>query len=354
MSGEVIVGNSAAAGAFADRCVVLPIPADHTAWLLQRRKGIGSSDCSSILGLNDYDGATAFGVWLDKTGQVPLSDADNEAMEWGRELEPVIRRKVAERLGRDIHLSPALQSIERPWQNYNPDGLFLDDEDDGPGLFEAKNTNHFLASQWADGQVPDHAELQVQHGMSVTGARWAIVAGLIGGNRLVIRRVERDDALVDIINREEAALWRHVLDRTEPPIVARENLAALVGAAGVADADELVLDEAAASEARFNATCYEQARLDEKRAQERKAEARNRLVWAARGHSRLLGPDGELIASLQRGVFSPKRFEADHPDEAALYMKKVEVVDSKALRAELPEMYRKYQAVSVRLPKEGK
>ncbi len=39
-------------------------------WLIERRKGIGGSDASIILGLNKWK--TPFELWLDKTGQVLL------------------------------------------------------------------------------------------------------------------------------------------------------------------------------------------------------------------------------------------------------------------------------------------
>ena len=50
-------------------------------------------------------------------------------------------------------------------------------------------------------------------------------------------------------------------------------------------------------------------------------------------------------------MFRGKKFAIDYPDESALYQKKIEVIDTAAIRTELPALYRAYQAVSVRLPK---
>lgn len=335
---------------FPGTCDLLPTPASHIDWLLQRREGVGSSDCAAILGLDKYE--TAFSLWLDKTGQVPVSALNSEAAEWGHILEPVIRMKAAERLGVQIRLCGGIASKDRPWQRCSLDGVIANH--DGLGIFEAKNTSGYLAADWADDQVPDRAELQCQHSMSVTGARWAIVAGLIGGNRLVTRTVERDDTLIEHINREESVFWHeHVLTRAAPPIIARDSLATIIGAAGTADADVLVLDDDdVIGDARVHVHMYTTASADEKQAIERKHAARNNLVAIAKGHKQIESPDGDVIARLQRGVFSPKRFEADHPDEAALFQHKVEVLDVKALRNEHPDLFKAYQSISVRVPKQ--
>ena len=41
-------------------------------WLLDRRKGIGGSDVAAIMGLNKWK--SAYQIWLEKTGQVGLSE----------------------------------------------------------------------------------------------------------------------------------------------------------------------------------------------------------------------------------------------------------------------------------------
>ncbi len=334
---------------FPDKAIALPEPAGLVEWLLQRREGIGASECAPILGMSTFDGDTAFSVWLDKTGQIPLDTGDNEAMFWGRELEPKILDVAARRLNVPLQHCAGLESIERPWQRASLDGVLAIDDMFIP--IEAKNMSQYRATEWSNDQVPDGAELQVQHQLSVTGAPYGIVAGLIGGNRLVTRTVERDDVLIEHINREEEALWNHVLACTEPPIVARDSVTAIVGAAGTAANDVLRLSEADTVKAMSWATQYEEAREKEKAAAEEKAAARNNLVWMAHGHTVIEDADGTEIVRLQRGGFAPKRFETECPDDAALYLKKVEVIDAQAVRSELPDLYRRYQSVSIRVPK---
>ena len=66
------------------------------AFLAERMKGIGGSDVAAILGLSKW--STPYDVWQSKLG---LADPtpDNDAMKWGRLLEPVVRQAYAERTG---------------------------------------------------------------------------------------------------------------------------------------------------------------------------------------------------------------------------------------------------------------
>lgn len=336
---------------------LLSTPADEVAWLLQRRDGVGASECAAILGMGKWSGQTAYGVWLDKTGQVPLSTAMSEAMEWGHLLEPVIRDKAADVLECRVMTVGGLQSRERPWQRASLDAALLT-PDDGFVPLEVKNTSVYLQSDWADDQVPDAAELQVQHQLAVCGAPYGYVAGLIGGNRLVVRRVDRDEELIGHICAEESVFWHdHVLARVTPPIVARDSIADIIAAAGTPDDDgPLILDPEDAAEARTWVQAYQCAAADEKRAKNKKAEARNNLAAIAAGYTEVCEVAGDVqhtLFKLQRGNFAARRFQDEKPDLAPLFMKKVEVVDTAALKNEDPTLFRAYQSLSVRVPKGG-
>lgn len=333
---------------------LLPTPADETAWLLQRRDGVGASECAAVLGLDKY--ATPYSVYLDKTGQIPLSGIDSEPARWGHILEPVIRDEAADRLGYPVRTIGGLASRERPWQRASLDAV-LDVPGDGPIPLEVKSTSLYLAEEWGDDQTPDRAECQVQHQLAVTGAPYAFVAGLIGGQRLVIRRVDRDQELIDHINAEEEAFWQHCIDRTAPPIVARDSLSKIVAAAGVPDdGGPLLLAPDDAAEARRWVESYQQAVVDEKAAAAKKAEARNNLVALAQGYTEVCDVTGDVqhtLFKVQRGVFAGKKFEAEHPDLVPLFLEKVEVLDTAAIKAKDPALFRAHQSVSIRVPKGG-
>lgn len=337
---------------------LLRTPTDDIDWLIQRRRGIAASDTAAILGMDKY--STAYSVWLDKTGQVPLrTSLDSEAAGWGHLLEPVIRDEAAKRLGYPVTTIGGLQSRTHEFQTASLDAV-LDVPGDGMIPLECKNTSQYLQADWADDQVPDRAELQVQHQLAVTGAPYAYVAGLIGGNRLVTRRVDRDQELIDVITAEEEAFMQHVLDGTPPPITARDSIATILGAAGQTDDDVLVLDREQAHVARRWLDALAAASLDEKEALAKKSEAKNNLAAIAGNHKlvveELHDADGHPditvdLFRMQRGVFAARKFQTEEPDLSALFMKKVEVVDTAALKNEDPALYRRFQSVSVRAAK---
>lgn len=316
---------------------------DRKEWLDLRRTGIGSSDCSAILGLGKY--GSAFSVWADKTGKVRGDDEPTEAMQWGNLLEPVIRDEFARRTGLVVTACPTLRSLVRPWQLYNPDGLVLAEN----VLVEIKNASQWLASEWVDGEVPDHAELQIQHGCAVTGADGAYVVGLIGGNRLRWEFVPRDDELIALINDAEERLWtEHIVPDMPPAIDGSSATEKAIGAVWARQHGvERVTDDLAAVE-RFVSE-YRIAQMNEKAAQADKATAKNNLVALMQGADVLTNEAGDPLVRLQRGQFREKDFLADEPS-APEWLHKVEVVDRDRMKSENPDLFRRYQAAYIRIP----
>ncbi|AYR02684.1 RecE-like recombination exonuclease [Gordonia phage Bizzy] len=343
-------------------------------WLQQRRNGIGSSECSSVLGLNPWPDATAWHVWMDKVGLLPLDDGrDSEQMEIGREVEGAIVRMVARRLGVQHYGIPALARLDRGWQRSNIDRVFV--TDDGPIPFEAKNTSEYLLHEWID-QVPDHAELQILHTLAVNDAPYGYVGGMVGGRRIVHQRIDRNEDLLRHITEVESALWDRVLgyraalaagadpdearEEFEPTVTERDTVDSIIGAAPRRDVDEIVLTDEQAERARALVELYRDAQADEKAAISNKADARNKLVQIAAGHTRMLAEVGtdddgkpvhEVIATVQRGNFAKARFIEAHQDIADVTMKKIETLDVDALKAEHPDLYRQFQSRSIRTPK---
>ena len=152
---------------------ILPPGAPREVWLEERRQGIGGSDASAVAGVNPW--RTRWAVWLDKTGQA-VDVEPTRAMRMGTLLEPVVKALFVEETGIGLADVGLLRSLEWPFMQVTPDAF----TEDG-GIFEAKTTSRWLAHEWDDEQVPDHAEVQVQHALAVTGRSHAWVAGLIDG-----------------------------------------------------------------------------------------------------------------------------------------------------------------------------
>lgn len=267
-----------------------PTPNDRPAWLAIRRRGIGGSDAAAICGQDPY--RSALEVWLDKTGALPDDDRDSEAAAWGRILEGVVAYEVQARTGvvlSEVH--SVLQHPDLPWQLANVDRVATDDI--GTGIYEGKTAGVFAADGWNDGGVPDKYLLQGMHYLSVTGLPWLLFGALIGGQRLEVRRVERDDELIAHLTTLEAEFWGLVEAGTPPApdgsAACTDLLAHLwdvtPGAVRTLDpADVLPLIEARA-----------EAAAVEKAAKAAKAEAENRLKALIEDAEEAVDPDGRRL-----------------------------------------------------------
>lgn len=193
-------------------------------WLEQRRQGIGGSDCAVVMGLSKWK--SSYQLYLEKRGEVSDDQPDNEAMLWGRELEPVIRQQYANRTGRLVRADIGIiKSPEYPFMLANVDGLTEDQR-----VLEIKTAR--TASGWGEegtDQVPEAYLLQVQHYMAVTGLPVADVAVLIGGSDFRIYEVPANPELHELIIEAEAEFWRRVVDGNPPEITSYADAVAKYG-----------------------------------------------------------------------------------------------------------------------------
>lgn len=204
--------------------------ANEQVWLAWRLTGIGASEISTVLGINKWN--SALGLYAEKIGELPPLDlSDNEAVWWGKELEPLVVKRYKKMTGRGVQ--PAhwlLRSKEHPWALCTLDAWLLDSE--GPMIdfkapLELKTTSAFKAEEWADGP-PEIYYAQVQQQLLVTGYPFASIACLLGGQKLVWCDVQRDEQYIRKIIYQGARFWQQVQDRTPPePDSSRASLEAL-------------------------------------------------------------------------------------------------------------------------------
>lgn len=316
-----------------DARLVLRADAPREMWLGARTQGIGGSDASTCAEVNRF--SNRHDLFLEKTGRW-VDNRDNDAMEWGRRLEPVIRQWFAENTGLEVRRAGLMASRRHPWQIVSVDGLV----GDGGGL-EIKTTNWRMAEEWDDDQIPDHAEIQAQHAMAVTGRPHWWIAGLLDGRTPLLRRVERDDALIASLTEIERRFWfDHVLADV-PPAVTGSSLPGIK--------QYLALVGRTYTEAPAGEVEPLLARLAEAKAAVKAAQAD---ADTAEAQLRLLAGDAEevhvdgatRITCKANGSFSPKRFAEDHPDVAAQFTTTVEALDVHRLKTEKPDLYGAYRA----------
>lgn len=193
---------------------------DEAAWLADRPSRIGASEAPGILGCGYANESTisTFAKKVNPTLDEVIDATERERMELGSLQESVIREAFRRRTGLDVTHEPftVYVSDERSHVGATLDGEVCDS--DGPAVWEAKNVDHYMADEWDDGALPLRVQIQTQQQMYARGYQRAYIAALIGGNRLVWSRSERDDLFLNAMLPILDEFWGYVLRRECPPV----------------------------------------------------------------------------------------------------------------------------------------
>ncbi len=288
-------------------------------WLTWRNKGLGGSDAAAACGLSRWK--SPMELWLEKTGQMEPVEAGEYAY-WGTVMEPLIRQEFTKRTGFIVQEEKAIIKHSKfGFMLANVDG-FVDDPVNGKGIFEAKTANAFAAKDW-EVSLPDEYMLQIQHYLAVTELEFAYVSVLFGGNTFQWRFVPRDEAVIKMLIKLEAKFW-HLVETNTPPSIdgskaSGELLKRLYPEGKKNSTVELP------EEARSLIEQYERAKAAEHEALSIKEEASNKLKELMGKHE--VGLTGDRTVSWKTV--------------------KSERLNSKLLKAEHPDIYKKYLETSV-------
>lgn len=182
--------------------LVSTLDMDHETWLQYRKKGIGGSDAGSICGLNPY--STAISVFQDKTQLQEEEKEDNEAMRQGRDLEEYVAKRFTEETGKKVRRANAIfYQEENPFMLANVDRLIVGEN---AGL-ECKTASAYSADKWKDGHIPESYEIQCHHYMAVTGADAWYIACVVLGREFIWYKIERDEETIQMLIQIETDFW---------------------------------------------------------------------------------------------------------------------------------------------------
>ena len=288
----------------------------HENWLALRQKGIGGSEAAAVCGFNRY--SSPLEIWLRKTGRKD-SEPDNEAMYFGRMLEPLIREEFSKRTGLTVKTCPFMFSFkEFPYILANIDGV-VTEKDGSKTLLEIKTTNSFTtAKELEDGLPPVEWYFQIQHYMAVTDLKKAYVAVLIGGNKFQYQIVERDEETIENIIALESHFWNEYVLRDVPPPAdynSGECLSILYpesdGCSSVilpVESDQLVAE-------------YLKIKATEDELKKSKAEIENKLKAMLKESESGVTPSGCKVSwkSYSQSRFDTTKFKAAHSELAAQF-----------------------------------
>lgn len=182
-------------------------------WLQNRKKGIGGSDASAILGFNPWK--SPFELYIDKTSD-QVEEINNEAIHWGNVLEDVVAEEFTRRTGKKV------RRRNHMFRHKEHDFMIANIDRDVVGeraLLECKTTNAFNSDAWEGENIPSAYMCQIQHYMAVLDYEKAYIAVLIGGQKFVWKEIDRDDEFIELMIYQLKHFWNeHVLKEVPPEI----------------------------------------------------------------------------------------------------------------------------------------
>ena len=182
----------------------------HEEWLEHRRKSIGGSDASAILGMNTY--CSPYTVWADKIGKLPPKE-DNEAMRLGRDLEAYVAQRFTEETGKKVRRENSIIiNPNYPFAHANVDRMVVGED---AGL-ECKTTSVMNLKRFKNGEYPENYYCQCVHYLMVTGAKKWYLGVLILGVGFKHFTIERDEDEIAALAKSEEAFWEYVKKNTPP------------------------------------------------------------------------------------------------------------------------------------------
>lgn len=286
-------------------------------WLKVRKLGLGGSDMSAVLGVNQW--RSPLDVWLDKTSDT-VEEKESEPMYWGTILEDIVAQEFAKRTGYKVRNNNfTLQSEEYPYLLANIDREIVGID---AGL-ECKTANAFKAEEWQGDNVPDAYYIQCQHYMAVTGKASWWIACLVGGNTFYYKEIKRDEEIIKAIIDTGAEFWRLVETKTMPaPDDSKACGEALKKLYKHSNGKAIELS------AQYNNAIVDYLKIKEQLAElETQKRGIENLLKDALGENEK-GSCGEHYVSWKsskpRETFDSKKFKSDHPEMYTNYIKQGE------------------------------
>lgn len=175
---------------------------------------LGGSDAAAACGVDPF--CSPVMLWARMTGRA--EHPETEAMHFGRILERVVWAELEER-GYELLPAPedGLRDSARKWLIGHPDGFTTD------GVLEIKTANQWAHRVGWNGEVPVQYQAQAQVYMHLTGRASTLLACLVGGARLELRSIERDEHAIGLLLDGMEDFLRYVKRDRPPPADGSES-----------------------------------------------------------------------------------------------------------------------------------
>lgn len=232
---------------------------DEEAFCVRRKKGLGGSDMSALLGLSKWK--TPFKLWCEKTDRTPAFKG-NLATAVGHWCEDFVAQAYEKLTGyKTVECNPVTHK-DKPFLVANFDRLVVSDDKVIKGL-ECKTTGYNFSvfdlkgrerAKWGEQNVYANHELvsssdeidpeyyaQVQFYLSVSGLFSWDVGVLINNNDLRFYTVKRDEAFIANMLKKAEEFWCYnVLDDNAPEQTFEDLKEAPAEPVAIEASDELI------------------------------------------------------------------------------------------------------------------
>jgi putative phage-type endonuclease len=268
-------------------------------WLRDRAVDVTSTEIAALFGISPY--LTKYELWHRKNNKDLGQFEANERMRWGTRLQDSIAQGVAEDNGFKIRkMSEYIRLVDF---NAGSSFDFIVTDPDPMKLLEIKNVDGLAFKEgWlVDGdnvEAPPHIELQVQYQMWVSGQTKAVIAALVGGNRVVLIDREADKEVQAKIEKVLSEFWESISLGKEPePDFKRDaEFVASLYKKAVKDTEIFADDEVSAM-----AREYKRWGDVEKKAKETKAEYKAKILIKVGTASKVLGEEFSIALGETKG-----------------------------------------------------
>lgn len=283
-------------------------------WLQARRKGIGGSDASAIMGQNPW--ASPLTVYLDKTG-IAAEKTESEAMRQGTDCEEVVAARFTRETGLKVKKCHKLiQHPDYPWMLANIDRQIACKGFVG---LECKTTSPFNQTDFSEGSIPPNYYWQCQHYMAVTGAEEWYLAVMIFSTAFHVFKIPRDEVAIAQLIEAERDFWQNYVEAGITPFPS-----------GI-DADDAAIDSMYAARRDRPADIGDmRQQLEILALHEQEAKSLDKKIKAIKQQLKLRMGEcttascGRFLITWrdeQRTTLDTKRLKAEQPETFAMYAK---------------------------------
>lgn len=186
-----------------------------TEQLTERLKYIGGSDAPGVLGLSRW--SSPLKVWAEKTGEIVREDiGDKLYVKLGHLLEDDMTQLFEDQTGKVLHRVNETQFHPQ----YDFIACNIDRRVVGENVpVELKTANAFKNREWQGEEIPREYIIQCMHTLAITGKPYMYLGVLIGSQEFQIKKVDRDESVIDQLISREVAFWRGYVETKIMPLM---------------------------------------------------------------------------------------------------------------------------------------